>query len=142
MTRPGQSGAGQSDPSQLAPAAPLAPASGPPGFVLDLPVPPSANNLFPGKARRFKSTAYKAWLESAGWDVKAARPRPVTGPYSLDVLLPINLRGDVSNRIKAVEDLLVTHGLTPDDRHCHRASATRSALTKAGLCRVIVRPWP
>jgi hypothetical protein len=129
----------------MAPSAPLALSAVPPdgpGFVLDLPVPPSANNLFPGKSRRFKSPEYRAWLAEAGWAVKAARARPVTGPYTLELLLPVNLRGDVSNRLKATEDLLVAHGLTPDDRHCQRVSAARSAPIKPGFCRVIVRPHP
>ena len=48
-----------------------------------LPYPPSANNLFPGKARRFPSKAYKAWREAAGPMVPAGH---IDGPYALSLI--------------------------------------------------------
>jgi Holliday junction resolvase RusA-like endonuclease len=114
---------------------------GPAHFSLDLPIPPSANNLFPGQVKRVKSTEYKAWLDAAGWEIKAQKPQPVTGPYSLRLMLPHAMQGDVSNRLKATEDLLVKHALTADDRRAMFVSAERSTLIPAGRCRVKVETW-
>lgn len=109
------------------------------GFTLDLPLPPSLNSLYPGKERRRKSRAYKAWLTAAGWEAKLQKVWPVSGPYTLDVRLPKAMPGDASNRIKPIEDLLVSLRLTPDDRYCQRPCATRDAAVLPGRCRVIVR---
>lgn len=106
--------------------------------TLDLPTPPSANNLYPGRARRFKSPAYKAWLVDAGLALNLQRPDRVAGPYALVLRLPAAMRGDVSNRIKAVEDLLVKHGVTPDDRHCVSSTALRCPDVAKGRCLVVV----
>lgn len=108
------------------------------GFVLDLPVPPSVNGLFPGKTRRFKSAKYKAWIEAAGWEIKAQKVRPVSGPYAITIELAETLRGDVDNRTKACLDLLVSHRLTPDDSKAVSVTACRSPGILKDRCRVRV----
>jgi hypothetical protein len=93
--------------------------------------PPSTNHLFPtyGK-RRVKSNEYKAWIEAAGWSLAAAKLKKHIFPVIL-LLTFGNLpaASDVSNRIKAVEDLLVTHGILPGDsiKHVHSVTACISS---------------
>jgi Holliday junction resolvase RusA-like endonuclease len=81
-------------------------------------VPPSTNTLYANVAGRgrIKSERYRTWLQAAGWDMKAAKIKPFTVPVYLSITIG-KLRGgsDISNRIKAVEDLLVIHGVIPDD---------------------------
>ncbi len=105
---------------------------------LDLPIGPSLNQLYPGKTRRYKSSAYRNWISTAGWHIRAARCGEVSGPYTLTLLLPVKMRGDVDNRLKAVSDLLALNGVTPDDKHCFEATAKRSTEAFPGRCIVIV----
>lgn len=84
---------------------------------LSLPFPPTTNNLFvnvPGKGR-VKSPTYRKWLSAASsecWGVKG-----VLGRYHLTLTAerPDRRARDLSNLIKAVEDLLTHVGLIEDD---------------------------
>lgn len=89
----------------------------PPTFAL--PFPPSLNNLFAGKGRRYCSRAYKAWKALAGPLVPAGI---VAGPYTLELLFdrPDRRARDLGNLEKAVSDLLVERGLVIDDSCCQR----------------------
>lgn len=121
--------------------APAHPAGAVQGFTVTLPLPPSANNLFLTRGnRRARSPEYDAWLDAARWALHQERPEPVTGPYALLLALPFLMRGDVSNRIKAPEDLLVKEGLTPDDRHADLVMAHRSNAVSGVACIVTVVP--
>lgn len=87
----------------------------------ELPLPPSVNGLFPGKAKRFKSPEYKAWIEAATLAVRAAKVRPwvasVSKPFGIEytVVGPMNMSADLANREKALTDLLVSCGVIPGD---------------------------
>lgn len=105
----------------------------------DLPLGPSVNQMFPGKARRFKSREYRSWISEAGWTIRAHRPPPMRmGPYSVLIRVPEKMRGDPDNRIKAVVDLLVTNSVTPDDKHAHRITVERHPEAYPGRCVVYV----
>lgn len=80
-------------------------------------LPPSANNLYVNSPRgRFKSKTYRAWLEKSGWEIKEQRPGSVAGPYGMTVTMGrVAKRRDLSNTIKGLEDLLVTHRIIEDD---------------------------
>lgn len=91
-------------------------------FSCTLPMPPSANNLFPQlrTGRRVQSTEYKSWVVVAGmalWttlkgsDKLAGRLRAV---YTLHFANASRKR-DIANYEKAVTDLLVKHGIFADD---------------------------
>ncbi len=87
---------------------------------VSIPFPPSVNNLFVNARKgkgRFPSDRYKAWLEEAGWALKAARQIPLTGDVTVDIVLcpPDKRRRDIDNLAKAPLDLLVKHGLISDD---------------------------
>lgn len=106
---------------------------------LYIPIPPSLNNSTANRRGGRRSTErYKAWKEAAGWEIKLQKPEPVIGPYRLTLFLPWTMAGDISNRIKAAEDLLVSLGVTPDDRHAVWVCAQRSNGIENGRCRVEV----
>jgi crossover junction endodeoxyribonuclease RusA len=96
-------------------------------LILELPFPPTVNNLFVnGKKGRFVSPAYKAWKIEAGIIAKAqVRGARIAGPFALELQLsrPDKRRRDASNYIKPVEDLLVWLGITDDDCECQLVSA-------------------
>lgn len=84
-----------------------------------LPFPPSVNNLFLNVRRggRIKSPRYRAWIEEAGLLLNSQHVPPHDGNVFITyrVNRPDNRRRDLSNCVKAVEDLLVTHGIIKDD---------------------------
>lgn len=107
-----------------------------------LPVPPSVNNLFAtvGK-RRVKSKEYKAWQSEAGLRLivaRVGRKRKISGYVAIEIGLPINMRGDIDNRIKPIIDLLVKHAVIDDDRNVARVTVTRSVSGDAAY--VVARP--
>ena len=87
--------------------------------MFSLPFPPSSNNLFPGKARRFPSARYKAWKAEALPQVPEGR---VDGPYVMRVCVdrPDKRGRDLANLEKAIGDLIVEAKLVVDDRFLDR----------------------
>lgn len=87
------------------------------GFAAHIPTPPSTNNLFAtvmvkGKPRRIVTREYKAWRQEAELILLAAwidaRSPKIGKPWALAIEVNIDHGGDVTNRIKAIEDLLVS----------------------------------
>lgn len=110
------------------------------GLNIIIPTPPSVNAMYcnsrNGKGRgRYKSRQYKEWLDEAGWSVKAQRPERVAGPYWLAISLP-RIRGDIDNRVKAINDLLVSLNLVDDDKHCEALTIKRRS--DLGLTEITV----
>jgi Holliday junction resolvase RusA-like endonuclease len=92
--------------------------------VLYLPVPPTANNLFPtGKlGRRFTSPEYRAWKDEAGKSLLAQHrsKHPGRVRVTYEVARPLKKDGtqkrqDLGNKEKASSDLLVAHRVILDD---------------------------
>lgn len=113
-----------------------------PGFTVRVPVPPSANALFVtfrdrGGIRRARTREYKAWANAAGFMVKAQRPNRIAGKVDVRILIPRNNRRDLSNHVKAVEDLLVGMQLIDDDRHVQSLDVQ---WHDQGECLVVVTP--
>lgn len=87
---------------------------------VEVPVPPSANNLFPtrrGSLRRFPSRAYTAWKMEA-YQLLAALAAPKGWPVEVWLTLTgagVNQARDVANIEKALVDGLVACGVLPDD---------------------------
>ncbi|MDE2020425.1 MAG: RusA family crossover junction endodeoxyribonuclease [Patescibacteria group bacterium] len=101
-------------------------------MTLRLPLPPSVNAAYaniPGVGR-IASKRLRAWKKEAGWQILIQKPTRVYGPYTLEITLPRKMRGDISNRIKACEDLLVELSVTPDDRFCEGISIKRGDVTE------------
>ena len=85
-------------------------------------MPPSTNNLFAGKSRRYLSKGYKVWREEAGWQLARQRPIKIAGDVEIHYRFgPRNPRADLCNYEKAPTDLLVAHGVIEDDRHVVKA---------------------
>jgi len=86
-----------------------------------LPMPPSVNGLFAnsGKRGRVRTPAYAKWARAAHWTIisRCPQPRLVPPPYTVRISLPIVMRGDLDNRVKAVLDVLVKSGVMDDDSH-------------------------
>lgn len=87
--------------------------------VISLPMPPSTNGLFINiRNGRARSQRYDQWLQEAGWILKSQRPAAVAGKVVLSFTFEDRLKGpkyDISNRLKAAEDLLVSHGIIEAD---------------------------
>lgn len=113
---------------------------------LELPLPPSSNNAYInvlGRGR-VRSKAHAEWKRSASWEMVLSccgslrEKTKIEGPFRLAIYLPNKIRGDVSNRVKLAEDLLVELGVTPDDRHAVSVHAERSADVAPGRCLIVV----
>lgn len=81
-------------------------------------VPPSTNGLYANvpKVGRVKTDRYRTWLQAAGWDMKRHHNVRFSEPVFLTIVIgKLRANADVSNRVKAVEDLLVTHKTIPGD---------------------------
>lgn len=90
--------------------------------TIELPMPPSTNKAFPTSrvtGGRFCSEEYKAWKLEAGWILQGYHLAPCTRPVRLGMVIHGGkgfTRGcDLTNRWKALEDLLVSHGILKDD---------------------------
>ena len=70
---------------------------------------------------------------------KEWKSQKVSGPFALEIKVAQGMRGDISNRIKLVEDLLVSIEATDDDKHAHRVSIERCADVPEFDCYVTVR---
>lgn len=108
----------------------------------ELPYPPTANNLFAnGKSGRYRTKAYDQWSVNAGNLILAQGRKRIHGPVSLHVALvkPDKRKRDLSNTLKAVEDLLVQMAVIEDDSLIQRLSVQ---WVEAGPpCVVLVQQW-
>lgn len=86
----------------------------------DLPRGPSLNTMFrnvPGIGR-VRTGDYKAWAKVAGLELMAQKVRQarLEPPLTLTIRLPDSKgKADMSNFVKACEDLLVGANIIPDD---------------------------
>lgn len=90
-----------------------------------LPLPPTVNSMYSGGSgqRRFKTKKYKEWCAQAEVLCKAVR-KVQEYPVRLEIgiVWPDNRACDLSNRIKAIEDILVNTGILKDDDRKHIAA--------------------
>jgi crossover junction endodeoxyribonuclease RusA len=115
---------------------------------LDLPWPPSGNNLFPTRGgRRTMSTegrVYRARVVGLVWKAFGRRPDPLAVPLSVEVLAhqPDKRRRDLSNLWKALEDSLTAAGIWTDDSLVVDQRMAWSSVPAIGTVRVRIRPAP
>jgi Holliday junction resolvase RusA-like endonuclease len=88
-------------------------------MTYELPLPPSANNLFfnlPKGKGRAKTSQYRDWITKAGWAIAAQRKgaKRFDGPVSLLYEVGKN-RKDLGNHEKPLTDLLVHMDVIADD---------------------------
>lgn len=108
--------------------------------IIDLPIPPSLNNLFvnAGKRGRVLSRHYKEWREEAGWKLLRQRPGSIKGRYALEIYVQADARADIGNLEKAVSDLLQAHGVIENDSLAWALHIYRDIRISEG-CRLVVR---
>lgn len=97
-------------------------------MLVRLPVPPSVNAMYRNvpKVGRVKTADYKAWLNHAGTLLNLARVTPFGKMrVELGLMIPQRVKGDLDNRIKAVQDLLVAHKIIDDDTQVWKIVAER-----------------
>lgn len=107
----------------------------------ELPFPPSVNNLFvnsPNGKGRFPSQQYKAWRKEASEMILAQGRRQMRGMVNLSIgiVKPNRRKRDISNLIKAVEDVLVEMGVIEDDSYVQKLSI--QWVSDGPACAVIV----
>lgn len=107
-----------------------------------VPVPPSANNLFPTvRGRRVVSAAYRAW-RAVAHPLLAALAPPAAFPVEVWLTLAgkgVNGRRDVANVEKAVTDALVSVGVLPGDSLKYVTGHHQIYRPDDGPPRVVVR---
>jgi Holliday junction resolvase RusA-like endonuclease len=111
--------------------------------VINLPLPPTSNNLFANaKGTRYRTPEYNAWIKEAGTLLAIQRPLKTLGKVSLtiEVAEPATKRAtDLANREKATTDLLVKHQVIEgDDQRYVRELNMRWADIQG--VRVTIRP--
>lgn len=87
--------------------------------VVEMPFPPSVNAMFnqiPGQ-QRFPTKAYKEWQQATEWTLLSKRPHRVPGQVHMlfELEEKDKRRRDLSNHIKAAEDMLVKHNIIDGD---------------------------
>jgi crossover junction endodeoxyribonuclease RusA len=109
--------------------------------VIDLPFPPSTNNLFINLKRgRMRSQKYEDWIQEAGYKLNAQKPSKTLGKVELFMTFcaPDKRKRDVSNLIKPIEDLLVKHGIIEADDSSIVRGVHASWSEAVDGCRVTV----
>lgn len=111
--------------------------------TINLPFPPSVNNMFVNvRGRgRVRSDRYLTWSVAAGWDIKAQHVAHIAGPVAVTLAIEEKKgRRDLDNLCKPVLDLLVEHRiLDGDDSKTVRAIALTWSSEVKG-CRVTIQP--
>ena len=107
-------------------------------WLLDVPVPPSANNLYRNVRRRgrVRTAEYSSWLQAAQLVIQSQVTRAIaarrpTDFFGINLIARINHRRDLDNLVKPTLDLLRRLGLVPDDRWCNRIIARRNLSGRA-----------
>jgi len=106
--------------------------------VYQIPIPPSLNNIYFNlpKGGRRKTPEYKAWIAAGLLILKTQKPTLFVERADLNVSVPDSERGDISNRIKAAEDLLVKAGILKGDSKSYVRSAKGVWVAKWLPCQV------
>lgn len=111
-------------------------------IVLDLPSPPSVNNLFINKRGRGRITSphYTQWKELAGWELQRQRPNKIRGPVTVKIEHEDAGRIDGDNKLKPLFDLLVAHQVIEDDKRAIVRSFSFEWVPNVTGVRVTVTP--
>jgi Holliday junction resolvase RusA-like endonuclease len=110
-------------------------------FLLNLPKPPSTNRLFGVSRgrRRYKTAEYSAWIDLAGREILAHRPRPKPIEDKFRIYVTCGpIRGDPDNLMKPTLDLLVAHGLIRDDRAAYAVWSSVEVLQEHDKHRITI----
>lgn len=107
-----------------------------------LSIPPSTNNLYwnmHGKGR-VKTDDYRNWLETAGWELKAAKCCKVPGHVRVQLHAGLSARRrDLDNILKPTLDALKMWGIIEDDSWVSDISARWDRDIPQGQIAIMVR---
>jgi Holliday junction resolvase RusA-like endonuclease len=113
-------------------------------IVVTLPFPPSTNNLFINTSRgRIRSSKYDQWATEAGWELMRQRPAKAIGPVSLTFEFQSGRdkrKRDITNLLKAPEDLLVKHGIIEADDNIIVQSISANWNAEVTGVRIAITP--
>ncbi len=107
-----------------------------------LPIPPSVNNLYAGKERRYPSGEYKAWKQEAMLRLNQQKITPIDGPVEVHYeygRFNDKRRRDLANREKGLSDLLVSCYAMGDDCNIQKAVLEWSDEVDPGMVRATIR---
>ena len=109
-----------------------------------LPIPPSVNALHRATRKQkgvYLSPVYKAWLVEAGMKLNVQRVPEISPPYAIEYAVgrPDKRRRDVTNLVKAMDDLLQSQGVITDDCHVDDSRIYWCPQQEAGTVKVTVR---
>lgn len=115
-------------------------------IVITLPLSPTSNNLYATgrNGRRFRSKEYDAWILEAGWALATYRVPKQVGKVSIMIEVrepPTARREDVASREKGAIDLLVRHGIIPDDSQHYVRQVTMAWAADVEGIRISIRQW-
>lgn len=109
-----------------------------------LPFPPSVNNLFAGRHRRYPSKRYVAWRRESELEIvrQCRGAKSLPGPVVIDIELapPDRRPRDADNYLKGIVDLAVRMRLIADDNRRHVAEVRARWID--GPARAVVRLLP
>lgn len=106
-------------------------------IVMDLPFPPSTNELWrSNRGRVHLSSVYRSWKMAAGMEwlsQKPKQPKNIPGNFRAILVLDQNQRGqkDCDNRAKSVLDFCKAHQIIDDDKYCD-AILIKWGMAKSG----------
>jgi len=107
-----------------------------------LPIPPSANAIWrSNRGRTHLSAKYKSWIASAGLMLNSQRVPTINPPYQVEYAVgrPDKRRRDVTNFVKALDDLLQNCNVITNDSEIIDSRIYWSADVEAGQVRGTVR---
>ncbi len=110
---------------------------------IDLPFPPSVHGLYRGgRWRGDISPAYKAWRDQAGFMLNRQNIPAFDGPVRAFIRFvpPDNRKRDGDNYVKAIFDLLVSHGVIKADDRSILISHYVEWETDGPACTVVIQP--
>jgi crossover junction endodeoxyribonuclease RusA len=109
-----------------------------------LTTPPSLNHAWVnvrGKGR-VRSGSYRAWLNEAGWTIRAARIPKITGHVAVRIRAGVpSRRRDLDNIVKPLLDALTRFSVIQDDQFAHRITAEWSAGVETGRVEIEIRQF-
>lgn len=118
-------------------------------LTLSLPIAPTSNNAFVNRTGgkgygRIRSIKYKIWLEQADSHYTLqglGRVKPVMGPYTLQMVFPDTIRGDIDGRQKLIIDWLVSRNLVQGDspKFLRKLESEFSANQAKDMVQITVR---
>lgn len=111
-------------------------------IVLDLPFPPSANNMHTVvRGRKIASKAYRGWKDEAAWAARLAKAERLSGlvEVTIELVAPDRRRRDCDNAIKPVLDALVSAHLIDGDDARFVRKVSSEWVSDGPACRATVR---